>query len=80
MKIVVVGAGAVGGVIAAYLSKAKYNVEIVCKHKNNVEFIENNGLRVEGIKGDLITYPDAVIDGGYDSKRPIGSGCTQSEL
>lgn len=70
MKIVIIGAGAVGGVIAAYLSSKKQEVELVCKHKQTVETIENNGLRVEGIKGQLITYPDTVIDISQISDKP----------
>jgi len=62
MKIAIIGAGAVGGVIAAFLSNDKYDVELVCKHREIVEAIENNGLRVEGIKGRLIKYPDVLID------------------
>ncbi|MEE4312649.1 MAG: 2-dehydropantoate 2-reductase [candidate division KSB1 bacterium] len=70
MKIVVIGAGAVGGVIAAYLSRDKYDVELVCKHKENVEAILNNGLRVQGLKGDVIAYPLAVLDVSQISERP----------
>lgn len=70
MRIVVIGAGAVGGVIAAYLSNETYQVELVCKHKEIVEAIENNGLRVEGIKGRIITYPDAVIDIAQITDKP----------
>ena len=62
MRIVVIGAGAVGGVIAAYLARERYDVELVCKHKENVESILNNGLRVQGNLGDVISYPMAVID------------------
>lgn len=70
MKIVIVGAGAVGGVLAAFLSHHKYDVELVCKHKEIVEAIANNGLRVEGIKGRLITYPHSVMDISQISSKP----------
>lgn len=62
MKIVVVGAGAVGGVIAGYLSNLHYNVQLVCKHREIFESIENNGLRIDGLNAQLISYPDIVID------------------
>lgn len=70
MKIVVIGAGAVGGVIASYLSNEKYQLELVCKHKEIIENIANNGLRVEGVKGNLITYPDTVLDISQISDTP----------
>ncbi len=70
MRIVVIGAGAVGGVIAAHLVEGGYDVELVCKYREVVESIENHGLRVEGIKGNLITYPTAVIDISQISDRP----------
>jgi 2-dehydropantoate 2-reductase len=62
MKIVVIGAGAVGGVIAGYLSNLNYNVQLVCKHREILDSIENNGLRIEGIREHIISYPDTVID------------------
>ncbi|MBN2011967.1 2-dehydropantoate 2-reductase [candidate division KSB1 bacterium] len=70
MKIVIIGAGAVGGVIAASLTNEKLQVELVCKHRDVVDAIENNGLRVEGIKGNLITYPDTLLDISQISDRP----------
>ena len=70
MKIVIIGAGAVGGVVAAYLSNKKYHVELVCRHKETIDAIENNGLRVEGIKGRLITYPDVLIDISQITDKP----------
>jgi len=70
MKIVIIGAGAVGGGIAAFLTNEKYHVELVCKYRETVEAIENNGLRVDGIKGSLITYPNAIIDISQISDRP----------
>jgi len=70
MRIVVIGAGAVGGVVAGYLAKEKYDVELVCKHKESVDFIENNGLRVEGKKKSIISYPDVVINVSQISEKP----------
>ena len=32
-RIAVVGAGAIGGITAAYLAKAGYDVHLVCKHE-----------------------------------------------
>ncbi len=70
MKIVIVGAGAVGGVIAGYLSHFNYNIQLVCKHREILESIENNGLRIEGIKDHIISYPDTVIDVSQITEKP----------
>ena len=70
MRIVVIGAGAVGGVIAAFLAdEEEYDVELVCKHREGVEFIQNNGLRVEG-KKNIISYPDVIINTAQISEKP----------
>lgn len=70
MKIVVIGAGAVGGAIAGYLSDLNYDIQLVCKHREILESIENNGLRIEGIKEHIICYPDTVIDISQITDKP----------
>jgi 2-dehydropantoate 2-reductase len=52
LSILVVGAGAVGGITAALLKKDGLNVEIVCKYDDYASLITNNGIRVTGICGD----------------------------
>lgn len=49
--ILVVGAGSVGGITAAFLKKSGYNVEIVCKHDDYKEIIINEGLSVKTLSG-----------------------------
>ncbi len=70
MNIVIIGAGAVGGIIAGYLSNNNYEVQLVCKHKHILESIENNGLRIEGIKENIISYPDTVLDISQINEKP----------
>jgi len=70
MNIVIIGAGAVGGIIAGYLSNDNYEIQLVCKHKNIQEAIENNGLRIEGIKDNIISYPDMVLDISQINEKP----------
>jgi len=52
LKICVIGAGAIGGVVAAYLRKTLRNVYLVGKPEQ-VRTIRMNGLRVTGVKGNL---------------------------
>jgi 2-dehydropantoate 2-reductase len=59
-KVTVVGAGAIGGVTAAFLAKAGWDVEIVCKHQEIVDRCLNPGLRVTGIRGEFVAPVKAV--------------------
>jgi len=70
MKIVIIGAGAVGGIIAAYLSNCNYNIQLVCKHREILDAIENNGLRIDGVKEPIICYPETVIDISQINGKP----------
>lgn len=52
-SILVVGAGSIGGISAAYLKKAGYNVELVCKYEDYKEIIVNEGLNVKAPAGNF---------------------------
>lgn len=52
MKICVIGAGAIGGLVAAYLRQKRRNVFLVGR-PSYVQAINAQGFRVEGIKGAL---------------------------
>jgi len=54
LTILVVGAGAVGGITAALLKKHGYNVEIICKHDAYAEKINRNGFSVSGVTGNFV--------------------------
>ena len=51
LSILVVGAGAIGGITAALLKKKGYNIEIVCKYDDYASLITNQGLDIEGAAG-----------------------------
>lgn len=51
MKIAVIGAGAIGCVVAFYLKKSGEDVVLI-GHKGQVEAINHNGLTVRGIRGN----------------------------
>jgi 2-dehydropantoate 2-reductase len=61
-RIAVIGAGAIGGTTAAFLAKAGWNVELVCKHQETVERAANAGLHVFGVRGDHVLKVKAVRD------------------
>jgi len=58
--IAVVGAGAIGGVTAAALKTAGWNVQLVCKHREIADLAISAGLSITGIKGSRTVRLDAV--------------------
>ena len=59
-RVAVVGAGAVGGITAGFLSKNGYDVELVCKHNELAEKVRTQGIRVFGVNGDFHSKMKAV--------------------
>lgn len=67
MNIAIIGAGAIGSVVAVYLAKAGEDIVLVGR-KEQVEAIQKNGLRVVGARGEE-TFPVqalARLDREYD--------------
>jgi 2-dehydropantoate 2-reductase len=60
--IAVVGGGAIGGITAAYLSKAGYDVELVVKHQDKADQVMNKGLHITGVRGDQYIKLKAVAE------------------
>ena len=52
-RILVVGAGAVGGITAAILAREQYDIWLVAKYPDLVKKISNEGIDVSGHCGDL---------------------------
>jgi 2-dehydropantoate 2-reductase len=63
-RIAVIGAGAIGGIVAALVRKGGYDVEIVCKHPDLAQKIRSRGLHVTGVKGDFSVSMPAVAEIG----------------
>ena len=53
MQLTIVGAGAIGGLLGAYLIAAGRDVVLVDANEAHVEAINRRGLQVHGIRGDL---------------------------
>lgn len=54
MKIAVIGAGAIGGTLAAELIEQGFSVDCIEKNKKHIEKTNHNGLLVDGIFGKKI--------------------------
>lgn len=60
MQITIVGAGAIGGTIGAFLTKAGHDVTLVDIVPEHVKIMNEQGLRITGIRGDH-RYPVKAI-------------------
>lgn len=71
-KMVVIGAGAIGGITAACLKKAGRDVAVVCKYPELAEKIKTRGLHVTGVKGDFFAAMPAVAQtSDLDGKKDV---------
>lgn len=78
MKIVIVGPGAMGCLISAFLAKIKEEVWLLDKNKTRAEYIAKNGIKVEGISGNWKAGVSATSDIGQIKSADIVLICTKS--
>ncbi len=69
-RISVVGAGAIGGTVGAYLHEAGYDVLLVDDDREHVAAVNRNGLRFTGCRGEKTLRPPIVRV--EDLRRPLG--------
>ena len=60
MKTLIVGAGALGGIIGARLVAAGASVSLATRNATSAEKIKASGLRITGIGGDLSIEAEEV--------------------
>jgi 2-dehydropantoate 2-reductase len=70
-RFVVIGPGAIGGAVAALLSRAGYDVTLACKTAETAERVSSVGIRISGVKGDFTQALPAIASiedssGTYD--------------
>ena len=66
MKFTIVGAGAIGGVTGAYLIRAGHDVTFVDLVEEHVRTINERGLTIVGIRGELTVPARAILPGQLD--------------
>ncbi len=69
MKITIVGAGAIGGICGAYLTKAGRDVTLVEPYREHLERIRK-GVRIHGVRGEMTVPLNAVSPD--ELKGPLG--------
>ncbi|HNW87130.1 MAG TPA: ketopantoate reductase family protein [Candidatus Limiplasma sp.] len=52
LRIVIVGAGAIGGITAARMKKGGCDVTLVCKHQDTATLASGRGLHITGVLGE----------------------------
>lgn len=68
--ITIIGAGAIGGTVGAFLHDAGYDVTLVDTVREHVDAVNERGLRVTGIRGDR-TFPVKAMH-ATDVRGPLG--------
>ncbi len=71
LRTVLIGAGAIGGVTAAFLAQNSADLTLVCKHSSTAALAGDPGLHITGVKGEHLVPVKAVstieeLDGTYD--------------
>jgi len=59
--ITIVGAGAIGGTIGAYLDDTGYDVTLVDAAPEHVEAIRESGLHISGVRGEQTFHPSVIL-------------------
>ena len=86
MNIAIIGAGAIGSVVAAYLTKAGEDIVLIGR-KDQAEAIQKNGLQVRGARGEETFSVRALmrLDREYDlviftvKTQDIEEACAQNQ-
>ena len=60
MKITILGAGAIGGLAGAYMTRAGHDTTLVDRWAEHVQALNAQGLRIDGVRGDLTVPVRAV--------------------
>lgn len=70
VPITIIGAGAIGGTVGAFLHSAGYDVTLVDVVAEHVEAINDRGLRISGVRGER-TFPLKAVHAN-DFQGPLG--------
>lgn len=60
MKVAILGAGAVGKLLSAYISEGNDSVTLVCNNESKAMAINSRGVRISGVRGNSHKIPKAI--------------------
>lgn len=69
MRIAIYGAGSLGTILGAFISKASIEIELINRNKAHVEALKNNGAQVVGtlqFRQPVVAYTPDEMNGLYD--------------
>ena len=69
MRIAIYGAGSLGTILGAYISKAGVNIELINRNKTHIEALQTNGAQVTGtvqFTQPVKAYTPNEMSGQYD--------------
>ena len=69
MRITIVGAGAIGGTLGAYLARAGHDIAFVDSAEDHVRAINRHGLQIEGTETFTVQIPAITPD---QMRGPLG--------
>lgn len=71
MRILVIGAGAIGGTTAAFMAKAGWDVTVLCRREELAQTLREKGMHISGVRGEMDIPLKAVcgadkLEGKFD--------------
>jgi len=78
MKVYVIGSGAIGSLFAGYLAEGGLNVTLVARNRKVVEAVEQNGLKIQGRRGDHTVRLPIVTEVGEDPDADLVLICVKA--
>lgn len=69
MRVAIYGAGSLGTILGAYISKAGVAIELINRNKAHVEALQTQGAKVVGtvdFTQTVVAYTPAEMSGTYD--------------
>ncbi len=78
-RLLIWGAGAIGGTLGAYLARAGHDVTVVDRDADHVGAVRNGGLRLEGPIEEFTARPEAFIPEGLRGQWDTIFLCTKAQ-
>lgn len=78
--ITVIGAGAIGGTVGAFLHEAGYNVTLVDVVEEHVQTVRDEGLRITGIRGERTFKLPALTPDELDGPLDVTLLCVKGHF